>query len=62
MKTPIAAKQLGVPVHRLATLIRFEKITPPSKDSSGDYVWTAEDIERARAAMAQGRSRKAVPA
>jgi hypothetical protein len=62
MKTPIAAKQLGVPVYKLASLIRFQKITPPEKDTSGDYIWAAADIERARAALAQGRSRKAVPA
>ena len=51
-KTTQAAKRLGVPYWRLSYLIRCGKISPPRKDSSGDYVWSAEDLETARSEMA----------
>ncbi len=50
-KTPAAARELGITYHRLIGLIRFDKIEPPARDSSGDYVWTDDDLERARAAL-----------
>jgi hypothetical protein len=59
-KTPVAARELGTTYHRLMGLLRFGKIDPPARDSSGDYVWTDADLERARAALEQGR--KAVSA
>jgi hypothetical protein len=62
VKTPVAAKRLGVPYHRLIGLLRADRIEPPAKDSSGDYVWSAADIERAREALQTGGRRKAVPA
>jgi hypothetical protein len=53
IKTPELCRLLGVPYGRLANHIRNGKIVPlPAKDSSGDYVWTAEDIRRARKALA----------
>jgi hypothetical protein len=52
LKTPRAASELLTTYHRLMGLIRFGKILPPLKDSSGDYVWTSEDLERARQALA----------
>jgi DNA-binding transcriptional MerR regulator len=54
-KTKAVADLLGITYHRLFELIRSNKITPPQKDSSGDYVWTEQDIERARQALAARR-------
>jgi hypothetical protein len=59
-KTPAAADLLGVPYHVLFELLRARRIRPPAKDSSGDYVWLAEDIERARLALENRRQRKEV--
>jgi hypothetical protein len=64
LKTPVAARTLGVSYHQLISLIRFGKIQPPERDSSGDYLWADSDLERAREAFA-ARSRprsKGVPA
>ena len=61
-KTPVVASQLNVPDHRLHYLLRGNKIAPPQKDSSGDYVWTPEDVERARHALAARRPRQGVEA
>jgi hypothetical protein len=57
-KTTAAARELGVPYHVLIGLIRYGRIDPPAKDSSGDFVWADADLERARQALA-GRSRPA---
>jgi hypothetical protein len=43
-------------------MLRYEKIPAPQKDSSGDYVWTDEDLDHARKALAAGRTRQAVSA
>jgi hypothetical protein len=52
LKTPAAARALGTTYHRLMGLIRFDKLNPaPQRDSSGHYVWSPEDMERARAAL-----------
>jgi hypothetical protein len=55
LKSTAVARQLNVPYHRLFGLIRGGKLEPPLKDSSGDYVWLPEDLERARQALAAGR-------
>jgi hypothetical protein len=47
-KTPAAADQLGIPYSRLISLMRSKRVTPPPKDSSGDYVWTPCDLDRVR--------------
>jgi hypothetical protein len=54
-KTPVVARELQVTYHRLIGLIRYGKITPPGRDSSGDFAWTDEDIERARRALLSTR-------
>lgn len=60
-KTTIVARELNTTYHRVIGLIRFNKIPPPERDSSGDFIWTAEDVERAREALqAQANRRKAV--
>jgi hypothetical protein len=57
LKTPAAARVLGVTYHILRALIRFDKLDPlPQRDSTGDFVWFPEDVERARALLA-GRHR-----
>jgi hypothetical protein len=58
-KTPAAARELKTTYHKLIGLVRFDKIDPPARDTSGDYVWTDADMERARAAL-QAMERKAV--
>jgi hypothetical protein len=62
-KTPVAAAALGVTYHRLIDLVRFHKITPPHRDTSGHFIWMPADMERARAALQidRRRTREAVP-
>jgi hypothetical protein len=48
LKTPEAAKQVGVSYHQLMNLIRFGKISRPARDSSGDYLWAQGDLDHAR--------------
>jgi hypothetical protein len=59
-KTAIAHRELGVSYHQLINLIRFNKITPPERDTSGHFVWTDRDLERARRALQEMAERKAV--
>jgi hypothetical protein len=54
-KTPVAAKELGVTYHVLVGLMRYGKLEPPGRDSSGDYVWTDHDMERAHQALNERR-------
>jgi hypothetical protein len=58
-KTTVAAQELGIPYYRLIGLLRYGKMAAPARDTSGDYLWTDVDLERARQALAAGR-RKAV--
>jgi hypothetical protein len=58
LKTPVVAERLGIGYHLLFGLIRSRRLTPPAKDSSGDYVWTPDDIERVRAALAARADRQ----
>jgi DNA-binding transcriptional MerR regulator len=46
-----AADALGVGYHRLHNLIRRRLIPEPERDSSSRYLWTEEDLERARQAL-----------
>jgi hypothetical protein len=55
LKTPAAADLPGVAYWRLIGLLRSKRLPAPQKDSSGDYLWTPEDIERARQALAVRR-------
>jgi hypothetical protein len=59
-KTTVAVRELGTTYHKLIGLLRFNKIPAPLRDSSGDYLWSDEDLERARHALAARR--KAVTA
>jgi hypothetical protein len=55
LKTPVAVLELGTTYHKLIGLIRFGKIDPPGRDSSGDYLWTDADLARARKALDAAR-------
>jgi hypothetical protein len=57
--TQEAAGIVGTSYHNLFAMIRCRKIPRPAKNSSGDYLWTSEDIERARQAMRIDRRLKA---
>src|SRR5262249_6703348 len=57
LKTSAVARLLGIQYVQLFSLIRNGRLEPPSKDSSGDYVWLPEDVERARQALALLRRR-----
>jgi hypothetical protein len=61
MKTPRAAKTLGISYWNLHNMLRAGQVTRPQKDESGDYIWTPEDLERARQEITSRRRRKAVP-
>jgi hypothetical protein len=50
-KTQQVSQILNVTHHQLFCLFRSKKIPPPEKDCSGDFTWTPEDIDRARAAL-----------
>jgi DNA-binding transcriptional MerR regulator len=58
LKSPAVARLLGVNLPCLLSLPRTGRMAPPQKDSSGHYVWTDADIDRARQALAIDRRRK----
>ncbi len=58
LKSRAVADQLGISYYNLFELIRSKHLTPPDKDSSGDYVWTPADVERAREAVAARARRR----
>jgi hypothetical protein len=57
-KTPMAARELGITYCQLIGLLRYGKITPPQRDSSGDFVWQDADLARARKALDARRHRR----
>lgn len=60
-KTPVAVKELNTTYFKLIGLIRFGKIAPRQRDSSSHYIWTDDDLARAREALKIDlRRRKAV--
>jgi hypothetical protein len=62
-KTPVAADLIPCTYTQLVGLLRYRKIEPPQRDSSGDFIWTEADLDRARKALAaQRKPRKAVTA
>jgi hypothetical protein len=60
-KTPAAAQELGINYASLIGLLRYGKLEPPAKDTSGDYVWTDADLARARRAMAAHQRKRPEP-
>jgi hypothetical protein len=53
LKTPAAASALGMTYTQLMSLLRYGKIPLPSKDSSGHYIWSAENLEAVRLSLRQ---------
>ncbi len=43
-KTPAAARKVGISYTRLIGLMRYDKVAPPERDTSGDFVWTDADL------------------
>jgi predicted DNA-binding transcriptional regulator AlpA len=58
MKTREVAEELGVTGQTLLAAMSRNKFPRPRKDASDEYVWTAEDVERAKAGMAVDKRRK----
>jgi hypothetical protein len=58
-KTPLAAKELGVPYYRLFFLLRTGQIDRPAEDSSGHLIWSDADVEAARKVLAARAKKKA---
>jgi hypothetical protein len=58
LKTQAMCRQEKFGYWQVVGLLRSGRIHPPQKDSSGDFVWTAADIERVRKALAERKSRK----
>jgi hypothetical protein len=51
-KTRSAAQLIGCTLPALRSAIACGKLAPPGKDESGDFLWQAEDIERAKRILA----------
>jgi hypothetical protein len=58
LKTPTLCAVIGATYGQIVSAIRGGKLTPPAKDTSGDYYWLPADVERARLAVATDRRRK----
>jgi hypothetical protein len=50
-KTPAVADEIGVSYVRLYNLLRYRKIDPPARDTSGDFVWSPKDVDAAQKAI-----------
>ncbi len=51
--------ELGVPRYLIDNLFARGRLAKPGKDVSGRMVWTPQDVERLRKALAQRRPRRA---
>lgn len=60
VKTMAAARQLGLSYRSLWCLIQSGQLQAPEKDSSGDYVWSGEDLDRARKILEKRRAKEVV--
>jgi excisionase family DNA binding protein len=60
LTTHQVARLLAVSYGRLYRLVWLGRIPSPDKLGTGDFVWTAADVQRARAALATPPPRKAV--
>ena len=61
VKTRQVARQLGITYWHLISLLRSDKLPPPAKDASGDFVWSRRDLANARRALSLGRRKRGVP-
>jgi hypothetical protein len=55
LKSPAAASALKMSYTQLMSLLRHGKVPRPKKDSSGDYLWSPEDLEAVREYLARRR-------
>jgi hypothetical protein len=55
-KTPVAAERLGIRYSHLISLMRYGKVAAPQRDSSGDYIWTEDDLAAVRTALLNKRA------
>jgi hypothetical protein len=53
MKTCQVRQLLNVSSDDIANALRRNKLTPPKKDASGDYVWSDADVAALRRALAR---------
>lgn len=58
LKSGAVTRLLGVPYYTLFEMMRGGHLQPPQKDSSGQFVWTEADLERARQAVANRQARR----
>ena len=61
-KTSEVARELGIKITKLYSLIRLGNIQRPPTDASGDMWWSSDDVERVRQVLAAGRRRVKEPA
>lgn len=54
-KSSAVADELGVTYVTLYNLMRYQKLKPPQRDTSGDFVWLPADVEAARLAVEKWR-------
>jgi hypothetical protein len=58
LTTRQVAKRLGVSYGIVIRLVQEEKIQRPARDSSGDYAWSDDDVQAARAVLEQREQRR----
>jgi hypothetical protein len=58
LRTMEMCRLLGCAYRDIINLFYNNKLVPPRKDAYGLYVWTPEDVERARVALANGRVKR----
>jgi hypothetical protein len=58
IKTRQVAEVLGTPAYQLMNLMVRNRIARPSKDCSGNYWWTPQEVEAARQALATPYARR----
>lgn len=58
MTTNDAARTLGTTYIQLYNLIRYGKVTPPAKTSTGDFWWTDVDLASAKEALLRQPKRR----
>ncbi len=58
-KTAAVARLIQTSYFNLHSMIRTGRIPAPARDDSGHYVWSPEDVERARQALEAARQKRA---
>jgi hypothetical protein len=58
MKTSEVLALVNIPHYRLDYLVRAGRVSRPARDASGDFIWSADDVECLRRALAASASRR----